>query len=105
MFSSLVAWCNMPFTIERGSGMSASGDKVSNESIESEAYIVGNTVLITDKEGKEYVSKTQLYLPPEKAVVTENDKITYKGSTYEIRRLLEINNWRTGAVDLQVIYL
>jgi len=105
MFSSLVHWCNMPFTIERGSGMSAAGDKLNSESIMSEAYIVDNITLITDKTGKEYVSKTQLYLPPEKATVTEDDKIKHKGVTYEIRRLLEFNNWRTGAVDLQVIYL
>lgn len=104
MFKSISKWCNYPIRLQRSSGRAASGDRLPPTYIDTSCYIAEETTVITDKLGKEYVSKTQLYTKPSPEAF-DSDFVEYDGKSYEIRKLSKFREGSTQALDVQVIYL
>ena len=104
MNNSVRPWCNIPIVLHKFAGFKMSGDK--NQDVEKTiyCYITEEVTPIVDKNGKEYVSTTQMYTS-EDTIVADMDKIVYNNKSFEIRKLSVYRDGKTGNVDLQVIYL
>lgn len=104
MLNSIESWCNCQSTIIRNSGFELSGDKKPAENIVFNCYVAEEITPITDKNGKEYISRTQLYLSATPKVLS-SDTVLYEGIAYEIRKANAFRDGNTGEVSIQVIYL
>jgi hypothetical protein len=104
MFKSIESWCNYPIKIKRNTGHTISGDISTGEEVSANCYAVDEAILITDKNGKEYVSRAQLYLG-NAVLVDEADQVIYDNTKYEIRKLSVYRDGDTNTVNAQVIYL
>lgn len=104
MFRSVESWCNYPIELKRNAGNTLSGDKKTGVVDGANCYITEEVTPITDKNGKEYISRTQLYLG-NTVLVNVEDQVIYDGITYEIRKLNVYRDGDTNAVNAQVIYL
>jgi hypothetical protein len=104
MFKHIESWCNYQIKIKRNDGHTLSGDIKIGVTEDAACYVADEATLITDKNGKEYVSRTQLYLG-NKPVVNADDQIIYDAITYEIRKLNLYRDGSTNELNAQVIYL
>lgn len=106
MFESLKSWCVFPVYVHRYSGFSASGDALHATTVEYKCYHVDSMLAITDKNGKEYISNTQVYLPSGNDVSIE-DFISFPdlSTPREIRKLGDFLDGNTRSISIRVIYL
>jgi len=106
MYESLVSWCRFPVNIYNRTGFSVSGDPIEAALVTKNGYRVDKIQTIIDKTGKEYISHTQVYFPPEVAI-TVDDRVSFPNDLKqrEIKKLDTFNDGNTGTVSIQVIYL
>ena len=92
-----VAYQYRPFLKYNGAG-TAQYDKV----IDSKCYPVGDTQVVTNEEGVEVTSNTQLYVDGTEPIKVR-DQVIFNG---EARKIIRINDfYRNGIIDLRVVYL
>lgn len=102
MFDSLKSWVNVPYAIKPFVRYSGTGTKVFDPDIQSKCYPVGDVKLVTNDEGSEVTSTTQLYVDGSETIkVTDN--VVFGGEERPILRITEY--YRNGVVDLKVVYL
>ena len=106
MFESLLAWCTASVSIRKSGTRKASGDVTPGKTATYSCYRADQIQVITDKTGKEYVSGTQIYLPPE-VLVTLDDMITLPTDSKprEIRKIGGYLDGNTGDASINVVYL
>lgn len=106
MFESVREWCVFPVNVHRYSGRKASGDVNYADPVVEKCYRVGDMRTITDKFGKEYVSFSHIYLPPEVAI-TMDDRVSFPDDPVprDIRRLSGYFDGNTGKLSMWVVYL
>lgn len=104
MYSSLLAWCRTPVEIRSTDGYEASGDKKPDTVKTVKCYVVEEVQTITDKVGNEYNSGLQMYMPAT-VVISEEDRISFEGKIYEIRKLMRYYDGTSGLVSIILCYL
>lgn len=105
MYSSLLEWCVFPFTLLTKTGQALNGDATYAPPKFYNCYRVDTTEIITDKYGKEYASKSQLYIPST-ITVNDIDMIILDGTKkQEIHKLAVFYDGTTKEKSAQVIYL
>lgn len=81
---------------------SGSGTKIYGDTVNSLCYPVGEVKLVTNTEGAEVTSTTQLYVDGTEAISVA-DAVVFNGREMPI---LSINDfYRDGAVDIRVVHL
>lgn len=106
MYKSLLSWCTHPIFIQRLTGRTVSGDKKAVQEIATSGYITEEVVIITDKAGNEYVSRTQLYVIPDQQILL-SDFVSYE-TPKVFREVKKVSKYRDGGdqtISLQVVYL
>lgn len=105
MYESLKEWCRFPVTINRTSGKNAAGDSTST-AVSVNAYRMDVMQTITDKNGKEYASSSQVFFKEDTAI-DEADTLSFSdiSGKFEIRKLSSYFDGVTGGVSLYVAYL
>lgn len=106
MFESLRSWCRFPVNIYKYKGKTGSGDNKYDTPAEYKGYPVEMTELISDKNGKEYMSRLRIYFP-ENVPISVEDMISFPNDTVkrEIRKLGGFSDGNTGKRDIWVVYL
>ena len=102
MFDSIKPWINVPYQIKPFIKRNGAGTKQYGDTIDSKCYPVGEVTLVTNSEGAEVTSTTQLYVfGTESVKITDN--VVFGG---EERPILRITSYyRNGVVDIKVVYL
>lgn len=102
MYASLIPWLSVKYHIKPFIRRNGAGEKTYGEPVESLCYPVGDIRLITNTDGAEVTSTTQLYLPgTEQIKVT--DAVIFNGEERPIQRINEF--YRDGFVDIKVVFL
>lgn len=102
MYASLKPWINVPYTILPFVKRNGAGTKQYGEPVDSKCYPVGDVKLVTNDEGAEVTSTTQLYVPGTEAIKV-TDAVIFEGSE---RSIVRINTfYRDGVPDIKVVYL
>lgn len=102
MFTSVKAWVNVPYTIKPFLKRTGSGTKQFGDEIPSLCYPVGDVKLITNDEGSEVTSTTQLFVDgSENIKVTDN--VIFNGEERPVLRIASY--YIDGAPDIKVVYL
>jgi len=102
MYASLKDWINVPYVIKPFVKYSGAGTKQFGADITSLCYPVGDVKLVTNTDGSEVTSTTQLYVDGAESIkVTDN--VFFAGEERPILRITEY--YRDGSVDLKVVYL
>lgn len=105
MYSSLGSWCVRTFTVHRYAGRLANGDISYVPEELSNSYYVDNIQQITDSNGQQVISNTQVYMPAEEPI-TVLDLISFdKGPSYKIHRLSIFTDVEEPSNSLKVVYL
>ena len=106
MYNSLLEWCRFPVEVHHRSGFDVSGEAKYDKMVIYKGYRVDEMQVITDKTGKEYVSRMKIYFPPS-VDVSEDDKISFKEAPEkrEIRKLGGFSDGNTGQLSIIVVYL
>ena len=106
MFASLKPWCRFPVLIHKYDGMTGSGDAKFKAPVEYSGYPVELTELITDKNGKQYMSRLRVYFPETVPIAVE-DMIAFPDDALkrEVRKLGGFSDGNTGKRDIWVVYL
>lgn len=106
MYSSIQEWCTFPIYLHKYTAISVSGDSSYDAATEQMCYRVDEVKKIIDKEGKEYISMTHVYMPPTVAV-SAHDKLAFPDDLEprEIRLLNSFGDGNTGSLDIYVAYL
>lgn len=102
MYDSLKAWINIPYQIKPFIKRNGAGTKQYGDTIESKCYPVGDLKVVTNTEGVEITSTTQLYVPGTEPIKA-TDTVVFEGEERPIARITSY--YRNGAVDLKVVYL
>jgi len=102
MYNSLKKWINVDLQIKPFLEVDGAGVAVYGESVYTKCYPEEKIVTITDKNGVEVVSNTQLYLSGT-TEINELDKVVLNGKDTQIKSISLF--YRNGLVDLKVIYL
>lgn len=102
MFDSLKKWINVPYQFKPFIKRNGAGTKQYGETISSKCYPVGDVTLVTNTDGAEVTSTTQLYvLGTESIKVT--DTVIFKDEERPIQRITSY--FRNGTEDIKVVYL
>lgn len=102
MYNSLKSWINVPYTIKPFLKYNGAGTKQFDVDISSKCYPVGDVKLITDTNGSEVTSTTQLFVDGAEPIkVTDN--VVFAGEERPILRITEY--YRNGIVDIKVVHL
>lgn len=102
MYASLKDWINVPYVLKPFTRYSGAGTKQFGPDVASLCYPVGDVKLVTNAEGSEVTSTTQLYVDGTESIkVTDN--VVFAGEERPILRITEY--YRNGVVDLKVVYL
>lgn len=102
MYASLIPWLSVKYQIKPFIRRNGAGEKTYGDLVESLCYPVGDVKLITNADGAEVTSTTQLYLPGTEPIkVTDN--VIFNGEERPIQRIAEF--YRDGVVDVKVVYL
>ena len=106
MYESLLEWCKFPIDVHHRNGTEISGDPKYDSAKSYNGYRVDEMQTITDKTGKEYVSRMKVYFPPS-VDVSEDDRISFKEAPEkrEIRKLGGFSDGNTGTLSIIVVYL
>jgi hypothetical protein len=102
MFASLKAWINVPYQIKPFIKRNGAGTKQYGELIDSKCYPVGDVKLVTDSEGAEVTSMTQLYVPGTEPIKV-TDAVILNDEEHSIIRITSF--FRNGTEDIKVVYL
>ena len=102
MFGSIKEWINVPYQIKPFIKRNGAGTKQYGDTIDSKCYPVGDTTLVTNNDGAEVTSTTQLYVPGTEPIkVTDN--VVFGGEERPILRITAY--YRNGIEDIKVVYL
>ncbi len=102
MYESLVEWVNIPFVRKPFVGRTVYGDKQFSDDVELLCYPVGKVNVIKDKQGKEVVSNTCLYVDGD-VEFDARDNVVFEGVETEV---LNIGTWyREGRRDIKAVYI
>lgn len=102
MYGSLAPWINVPYIIRPFLRYNGAGTKLFDTDIASKCYPVGDVKLVTDSNGSEKTSTTQLYVPGTEPIkVTDN--VVFDGEERPVLRVTEY--FRDGKPDIKVVYL
>ena len=102
MYDSIKPWINVPFTIKPFLKYSGSGAKQFDVNVEAMCYPVGDNKLVTNENGSEVTSTTQLYVDGNIAIkITDN--VVFAGEERPILRVAAY--YRNGIPDIKVVYL
>lgn len=106
MFQSLLEWCKFPVFVHSYSGMSGTGDYNYADPVKHMCYREDASIAITDKLGKEYISRARVYFKPD-AIVKEEDTLSFPDDPIprEIRKLGGYYDGNTGKLDIRIAYL
>lgn len=106
MFESLLEWCTASVSIKKPGKRKASGDVEYSDPVAYNCYRADQVLVITDKTGKEYVSGTQIYFPPE-VPIAEEDMIVLPvdSKPREVRKIGGFLDGNTGETSIRVVYL
>ena len=102
MFKSLKDWMNFPFQYKpfiryNGAGTAQYGDVVNVR-----CYPVGDLRVVTDVDGAEVTSTTQLYVDGS-VQINVLDQVIFNTAA---RKIIRVNDfYRNGVVDIRVVYL
>lgn len=102
MFASIKPWINVSYTIKPFIKRDGAGTKVFGDDIKSLCYPVCDVKLVTNTDGSEVTSTTQLYVPGTE-VIKPTDEVVFNGETRPIQRITDY--YRNGVVDIRVVYL
>lgn len=102
MYDSIKPWINVPFVIKPFLRYNGAGTKQFGSDVHAMCYPVGDNKLVTNSEGSEVTSTSQLYVDGDTAIkVTDN--VVFAGDE---RPILHITDYyRNGSIDLKVVYL
>lgn len=102
MYNSLKPWINVPYIIKPFLKYNGAGTKQFGDDVPSKCYPVGDVKLVTNTEGAEVTSTTQLYVDGNEPVkITDN--VVFADEERPILRVAEY--YRDGNVDIKVVYL
>jgi hypothetical protein len=102
MYNSLKSWINLPVTIHRCVGRNGTGAKQYAEPVSTLCYAQGESVVVTNAQGEEVVSNSQLYFDGN-TLISIIDKITFENVDCDIKSINTF--YRDGKADLKVVYL
>lgn len=102
MYNSLKSWINLPFTYKPYLSRSGTGAKQFDTSVTGLCYAEGKVEIVTDTQGKEVVSKKQLYVDGS-VPIKELDNVVFEGSETDVKAIGYF--YRNGTVDIKVVYL
>ena len=102
MYSSLKPWMNLPAQIKPFLKRDGTGTKIYADPVAIKCYAEGKVQVVTDSNGAEVVSTSQLYVdgPTEVSVL---DCVIFEGVEKSIRNITTY--YRNGLPDLKVVYL
>ena len=102
MFDSLKPWINVSYAYKPFIKRNGAGTKQYGDIIESKCYPVEDIKLVTDANGSEVTSSTQLYVPGTESIKLL-DAVIFNG---EERPILHISTYyRNGKPDIRVVHL
>lgn len=102
MYDSIKDWINVPYVIKNLSHYTGSGTKLFNPDVHSKCYPVGDVKLVTNVNGTEVISTTQLYVDGSEPIEV-TDAVVFNGQERPVLRITDY--YRNGVVDLRVVYL
>ena len=105
MYASLLEWCTFPVKVHKKQGVTAGGDPKYAPPVEYKGYPVDKVTAITDKYGKQYVSMSCIYFPPEVPVSIADMLSLGEGPPMEIRRIGGFYDGNEGMLSILVVYL
>ena len=102
MYCSLKSWLDIPIIIKVFDKRTGTGAKLFNGSLETNCYISAEDKVVTNDEGVEVVSNTQVYLDGNINVHTM-DCLILNGVEKSIVSI--VVHYRKGVPDLKVVYI
>lgn len=102
MFESLKEWMNVQFQYKPFIKHNGAGTAQYDDAVNSLCYPVGDLKVITDVEGVEVTSTTQLYVDGS-VQINVFDQVIFNNM---VRKIIRVNDfYRNGVVDIRVVYL
>lgn len=105
MYETLQEWCVFPFTLLHKTGQALNGDVTYAPPVSYNGFRVDTVEKITDKYGKEYASKSQLYIPGDLPVCDVDMLIVDGTKKQEIHKIGVFYDGNEQSKSIQVIYL
>lgn len=102
MYNSIKPWINVPFQIKPFISRSGSGAKQFGDTLDVLCYPESDVKIVTDENGAEVVSTTQLYVDGSVPIKVTDD-VVFENETRPVHRVNSF--YRNGTVDLKVVYL
>jgi len=102
MYESLKPWLNIPAKILPFVKRTGTGSKEFGEAFDIKCYILGESEVVKDQDGKEVVSNTQVYVNG-LTTVTVMDRIVLDDGEHDIIKISAF--YRDGKPDIKVVYL
>lgn len=102
MYASIKPWINVPYQFKPFVKRNGAGTKLYGNPVGSLCYPVGDYKLITDGNGAEVASTTQLYVEGTESI-SVLDAVVFGGEEWPILRITDY--YRDGVRDIRVVYL
>lgn len=102
MYESLKSWLNIPVKILPFIKRTGTGSKEFGEAFDTVCYILGESEVVKDQDGKEVVSNTQVYLNGS-ITISVLDRIVLEDGEHDIKTVSTF--YRDGKPDIRVVYL
>ena len=102
LLKSVKSWCNLPARVRTFTGYDGTGKKTFNNPTNILVYAEGKMEVITNFDGKQVVSNTQLYMDGTIAL-QPLDEIIFEDVSRTIQHIGTF--YRNGVADLKVVYL
>jgi len=105
LFDSLREWLTCPFQVKHFDGYTPSADRKYTEPEDMIGYFVGNVEVVTDVNGDDVVSSTQLYYDPADYTIGSLDKVLVDGEEKDIVQITNYMDGNYGESSIKVVYL
>lgn len=102
MYDSIKPWINVPYQFKPFIKRNGAGTKLYGETVNSKCYPVCDVKLVTDNNGAEVVSTSQLYVPGTESIKV-TDTVVFGNEERPIHRIASY--FRNGIEDIKVVYL
>jgi len=104
MYNCLKDWAYNPVEIHKYGSTLPNGDSGPETVIDATCYVVTEVQNIVDKNGNDYVSRTQLYFS-EEILLVESDRILFEDRLCVVRKISKFYDGSSKSLSIQVVYL
>lgn len=102
LYKNLRGLLNIPYSVYPFDKLTATGAKIYGEPTDSLCYAEGKVTVVKNKQGKEVVSNTRLYVDGD-TIIKALDKVVFDNNESEVQAVSAF--YERGKISLRVVYL